>query len=219
MTTEATESLKRVEAKIFPDQYPESPRTSQDNLTTMVYGHRRYIVGDRQPDEDEVAILERGGWNTLLDAYLKRGDSHGDGKILWARKYGLYAHSGVAIYLGGGASPFDPGGWDSGMVGIIFVTEGQRALLGVPLDTVEQSALTEFKEYDQYLRGEVYGYSITEYDICPTCQHAQASEVTEQCFGFIGDDPEKNGMADNVDEEYRQVLIDQYKKHGVTYGR
>ena len=221
MTTEATESLKRVEAKIFPDQYPESPRTSQDNLTTMVYGHRSYIVGDRAPNAGEVEVLTNGtngGWDALLDWYLNHHGG-GEGLVLWARKYGMIDHSGIAIYLHGGAHPQDPGGWDSGTVGIIFVTEAQRALLGTPLDAVELVALAEFEEYDQHIRGNVWNYEVVEHTKCETCKN-ETEEVVDSGYGFIGDDdPEKNGMTDTVEAGYRQVLIDAYKKDGVTDGR
>ena len=220
MTEPATHPVEtRIEARIFYDPEPDNPRTYWDNLTTMVYGHRNYTVGDRKPDEDEDAILNDGGWTALLDTYLLRGASHGNGQVLWARKYGMIDHSGIAIYLGGGNSPFDPGGWDSGTVGIIFVTEERRNEMSVDLADVERIALAEFDEYCNYIHGNVYGYCITEYTKCEACG-AEKAEMLDSYYDIIGDpDPETYHMIDMVEDKYKQILIDAYKKDGVHAAR
>jgi hypothetical protein len=40
-------------------------------------------------------------------------------------------HSGVAVYLGNGEHPHDPGGWDSGWIGFLFVTRERATQWGL----------------------------------------------------------------------------------------
>lgn len=57
----------------------------------------------------------------------------------------------------------------------------------------------EVEVYDQYLRGEVYGYTLYE---------QQEDEWVEQesCWGFYGDDLLENGIADDVGEGFADAL-------------
>lgn len=63
----------------------------------------------------------------------------------------------------------------------------------------------EVEVYDQYLRGEVYGYTLYE---------QEDDEWTEEdsCFGFYGDDVLTNGIADNVPGLAEAVASSQYEE-------
>ena len=63
----------------------------------------------------------------------------------------------------------------------------------------------EVETYDQYLRGEVYGYVVEKKVGCACCGHVEIEEV-DSCWGFYGDDPNENGMKDNVETEYHPLL-------------
>lgn len=64
----------------------------------------------------------------------------------------------------------------------------------------------EVKIYDQYLRGDVYGYKlikkVVKKDVCPHCgkvtnEYEEEREV-DSCWGFYGDCLEENGIIDNL---------------------
>lgn len=67
---------------------------------------------------------------------------------------------------------------------------------------------SEMETYDQYVRGNVYRYTltktVTEYDICPHCGEVireYEDEVEEDsCCGFYGDCIEENGILDYLSD-------------------
>jgi len=165
--------------RIYPDQTPSDPR-EDDNLAVMVCAHNRYDLGDRKPDYMESEAVQRGGY-PLLVRYLRatRGVRH----IL---PLALYDHSGITMYVGSGPHALDARGWDSGMVGFIYIDDATIAAEGTPENRVDACLRGEVETYDQFLRGDVYGYVVTrphcEDDECP---HA---EVLDSCWGFFGTD-------------------------------
>lgn len=93
---------------------------------------------------------------------------------------GLIDHSGISMYVGAGAHRHDPGGWDSGQVGVIFDTADTRKECGMQdssAEDIERALRGEVNAYDQYLRGEVYCFTVTN----PDGEHA------DSCCGFLGD--------------------------------
>jgi hypothetical protein len=92
---------------------------------------------------------------------------------------GLIDHSGISMYVGAGAHRYDPGGWDSGQVGLIFDTAETRKECGMEnasYEDIERALRAEVNAYDQFLRGEVYCYTVTDPD----------GEHVESCGGFLG---------------------------------
>lgn len=75
-------------------------------------------------------------------------------------------HSGVMVYLGAGDHPHDPGGWDSGWIGWLFVTPEQAANMGSPADliSIEHGLRAWFDEFAAWVAGEVLGYRIVDPD-------------------------------------------------------
>lgn len=127
----------------WEEHEPESPR-EWENLGTMVCQHRDYRLGDVQAEE----WTDPGEENMAIIIPL-----------------GLIDHSGISMYAGGGDHPHDPGGWDSGTVGIIYVTK-DRLIEEYGADTpenrktAEKVLRSEIEVYDRYLRGEWYGWYI-----------------------------------------------------------
>lgn len=71
----------------------------------------------------------------------------------------------------------------------------------------------EVKVYDQYLRGEVYGFTLTktviEQETCPHCgeviREYEEDEEVDSCYGFYGDCLEENGILDNISDDLKIV--------------
>lgn len=156
---------------IYYDPEPINPRTDYDNATVMVYWHTREVIGDIK--------VERCTKEEIMAEYEEKGD-----KILAILPLNAYIHSGITISTGSFACA-----WDSGQVGWVFVTESKKALMGFPDDYTteqyEEVIQQDVKTYDEYLTGEVYGYTVEGRD---------GTEL-ESCWGFIGD------MVNNVEVE------------------
>lgn len=114
----------------------------------------------------------------------------------------VYDHSGITMYVGSRDDHFD-GRWDCSNVGWIYTTKTEMLESGCqyragngkyyPITAknwkkAAETILTgEVEEYDMYLTGEVYGYTIEEYD------YNDLDWVeTDSCWGFFskkyGDD-------------------------------
>jgi hypothetical protein len=67
----------------------------------------------------------------------------------------------------------------------------------------------EVKTYDQYLRGDVYGYNlvktVTKQEKCPHCgeviKEYEVEEEVDSCWGYYGDCLEDNGILDSLNDE------------------
>ena len=184
--------------ELFYDDWAENPRTSWSQVATMVCSHRRYQLGDEQATWDEWAAeqLERyfpeemahhydlensdnpNDW-AKADAYYKRLIDRLD-EVMEIMPLYLYEHSGITISTGPFSCP-----WDSGMVGIIYMTReqileqfGGKLLTKKKRHQAQELMKDEVHEYDQYLTGDIYGYVVTD---------PNGDEV-DSCWGFFGYD-------------------------------
>jgi hypothetical protein len=139
---------------IFQDEDSESPRTSMDNLGKMICFHRRYNLGDKHDykssdynsyAEMEKAIKKEENAAVILPLYL-------------------FDHSGITMRT----TSFNDN-WDSGQVGFIVVSkEKVREEYSVKrinkklLEKVTAYLVGEVETYDQYLRGDIYGFKIED---------------------------------------------------------
>lgn len=132
----------------------------------------------------------------------------------------LYDHSGITMSTGRFSCP-----WDSGQVGFIYVewekavreyglTDERFPSLADKVERVNEALRTEVAVYDQYLTGDVYGYE-SETGVVVTKTWPDGSTEREidwdsedSCWGFFGDDPMTNGMADQVDEALHAALCE-----------
>lgn len=82
-----------------------------------------------------------------------------------------YIHSGITVSLGSFSCP-----WDSGTCGLVLIDPAAftRGDLG---GTPEQHAATVIQTADDYLTGNVYGYSVENAD----------GDSVDSCWGFFGD--------------------------------
>ena len=163
----AVETVKvgKVTVKIVPDEEPESPR-DWDNLGTMVCWHRRYRLGDKHSfatPQDFEESEERKNAAVVLPLFL-------------------YDHSGLRIKVGSfhGLLPQGHAEFDSGQVGYIYISkkkvqseygDGPEAL-----KSAEECLDAEVAVYDQYLRGDIYGFVV----------ESESGEHLDSCWGFYG---------------------------------
>ena len=172
------EEYKGHTIKIFSDDHGESPR-EWDNLGTMVCFHGRYDLGDKHDFATPVELI----------VFQDRKD------VIYLPLY-LYDHSGITMNTTGFSCP-----WDSGQVGIIYITYDQIRKEMVmpkgnkyrPIKNITKNVYKyvidrlrgEVKTYDDYLRGNVYGFSVEK-----------DGEDVDSCWGFLGeyDDPEYSAL-------------------------
>lgn len=136
------ETYQGMTINLYRDTDPPNPR-EWDNLGTMYCRHRRYKLGDSNAAPPPAANV------VCLPLYL-------------------YDHSGITI----STEPFSCP-WDSGQVGVIYCTyekirqEYDLNPGEIPVETIKRvidRMKQEVLTYDQFLRGEVYGYVVEDAD-------------------------------------------------------
>ena len=156
--------------KTFYDESPESPR-EWDNLGTMVCFHGRYNLGDKTDYRTE----DYDSWEEL-----KNGIIENEGECIMLPLY-LYDHSGITISTGSFSCQ-----WDSGQVGFIFVSKHKIKKEGIDETKVVDYLNGEVETYDQYIRGDVFGYKVFKVSTCDL-GHEHEEEL-DSCWGFYGDE-------------------------------
>lgn len=153
--------------EVHQDHDAMNPLTEWDQLGRMTCWHRRYTLGH---DHDFC------NGDALFDHLKEQGPS------IKLPLY-LYDHGEITI----ATTPFSCP-WDSGQVGWIYCTKQEaRDWLGVKtlhkkhLDQIENILIAEVNLYDQYLKGEVYGYIAKQK--CLTCKTAH--RTIDSCWGFF----------------------------------
>lgn len=97
------------------------------------------------------------------------------------------------VYKASWDNPFhDP--WDSGFVGVVFATKERiRELYQVKRVTekvrrrVVDELIAEVDEYSEWAEGCCYGFVV----------HGKDGDEVDSCWGFIGSDAAKSGLADS----------------------
>jgi hypothetical protein len=144
--------------RIVRDEDPENPRDWQSDETTLVANHRRYNLGDREPEsDDEYAQRQADETLVVLPVYM-------------------YEHSGISLSTGAFGCP-----WDSGQVGFIYA---QRQGKETHDDVVERLK-GEIETYSQYLQGLVYGFIREKKKQCEHCGAVEWEHI-DSCWGYIG---------------------------------
>ena len=184
--------------EVYVDDWAESPR-EWDNIGTMVCYHRNYVLGDEQAENLE----NYDSWNEWFEAEIVEYNGGWD-NIVYLPLY-LLDHSGITMNTYGFNDP-----WDSGQVGFIFATKdkfrketmySEEELFGQG-KLAEGLLRQEVDIYDDYLRGNVYGFSIEKVKICECCGNAEY-EYIDSCGGFYGDLEEAiEQMKEQAGEEF-----------------
>ena len=193
-TNEAhSEIYKGFHISIQYDRDPLNPRKEWDHAATMVCFHRRYDLGDEHDYSEptdavaDICGIDRDDLDYAddRDEAVAKALAEFTGK--WLPLY-LYDHSGITMNTGGFSCP-----WDSGQVGIIYVTketiDKEWPLQDDETEEARGERVLEYlrgevEEYDNYLTGNVYGYCISTVD-----EDGDPDEEIEDgsCWGFSGD--------------------------------
>ena len=206
----------------------EQPRESADEWLTALAVEACPRLGDIIDNWDNAGfewLYEKyeGNLQTTLQVIADHTDSLVAaviGKHYVILPLYLYDHSGITMNTGGFSCP-----WDSGQVGYIVCnlqTARENWMLPesadwdtpvkswhlteegpVPItlrEATEHSLRSEVEVYDQYLRGDIYGFVVEERHHCDKCDHEEWEHV-DSCWGFFGSDPEENGMVDHLGDE------------------
>lgn len=116
----------------------------------------------------------------------------------------LYDHGGITMSTTNFSCP-----WDSGQVGWIYARcDEAKAKFGyddIDIEKIKKHLKDEVKTYDQYLRGDCYGFVLERKIRCEHCGETER-EVLDSVWGFYGSDPEKNGMKDYLPEKYHHLF-------------
>lgn len=192
---------------IISDDSPENPRTEFDNLGTMVCWHKRYKLGDEQP---EIGLDEYLCNIAGLDYDYVRPDNKRDMEIVRAaaKKIAVILpvymldHSGLTL----STTSFNDR-WDSGLLGLIFVKRDNEEIKGMTDEQVSKYLTGEVETYSAYLSGNVYGYEIS--------YNADDNHI-DACWGYYGNDFEKSDILPQartvIDETIKRQLREHFKQ-------
>jgi len=173
-----TEEYKGYKIEIRQDEYAESPR-EWDNLGKMICFHGSYDLGDKH----ELSSSDFNSWGELEEFIYKEYNP-----LIVLPLY-LYDHSGITMNTAGFHCP-----WDSGQVGFIYVPkENVRKEWNVKRispelkEKVKKLLISEVKNYDSYISGDVYWYSIID----------ENGNTLDTLSGFFGDN-ENSGLLEDA---------------------
>ena len=155
-----------VSLTILRDDDAMSPR-KDSNAGHMICFSRRYNLGDLHPDIDQDELRK----------ICKK-------KNVFSLPLYVYDHSGLSM----ATVPFHDV-WDSGCAGRIYITKAEAiAQLGASAvnwrEKAKECLEAEVEMYDQYLRGENYGYILMD----------DSGELVDESWGFVGDTLENTGI-------------------------
>ena len=179
------------ELQIIQDDDASSPR-EWDNLGTMVCFHGRYNLGDKDHGID---ANDYANWDEMREALVKKRNA-----AVVLPLY-VYEHSGLTMSCDNREYPYNDR-WDACQVGFIFIDKEKvrreysvKRISKKLLERIAAYLGGEVMTYDQWLRGDVYGYQIVE-----------DGEVTDSCWGFYGTDFKENGVLDCLPNNERQTV-------------
>ena len=211
--------------EVMQDECPDDPRR-WGSLCTMICWHRRYKLGDdhsfESPDEFMQHLYldvigkhwcddyESDDWQDVYKE-LQKTD------LVLIKQINLYEHNGITISTSSGYPYNDR--WDSCCVGFVYVTKKTIFKECGSIteenwkDMADKYLEGEVETYDQYLRGDVYGYALTKKTMhqekCPHCgeviREYEDEEEVDSCWGFYGDCLEENGILDNIGTDLQFV--------------
>lgn len=202
------------------------PRYRDANAAHMVCWHRNYKLGDEMPSESPSEWRERLACS-LDDSLEERLERMADaiyndipyrGHRLHARSVreeidkvldrecvflsvSMLDHSGLTLYEGRGSHWSDPGGWDSGQIGWMYMTRadilrefgGERLTRG-KREQALRLMRAELSDYASYVSGDIYSmlvYEKTPEMFCDEFAEDLAElnlNTVDSCCGFLGGD-------------------------------
>lgn len=197
---------------------PPNPR-DDDNLGRMVCWHGRYHLGDKHSFKNTIHCFlglvrekDKHHANALHQEWQYGSERPGGEIVLELQELVsrdpdtfmlplyLYNHSGLTINTTGFSCP-----WDSGQVGWIYTTKERFDKFGSDWGKRKEYLLGEVETYDQYLRGEVYKFTLAQKETCASCNEAIEEVIAEES-GFYGDSFKENGLLNELPAECRHLV-------------
>lgn len=167
-----------------------------DNLGYFITKSRRYYSPDRNElllqilDETELESVSQEDHIKRLKEEIKK--QYGE-TVEYIVPVTMYEHSGVSYSLG------DREGFDFSKCGFYIVTKESRKKLGTPKKSFEKVIEQEIKDYNKYIQGEVYGFTL--YD-------SEGSEI-DSCGGFF----EVEDIKEHLPKEWAKEDLTEYIIH------
>lgn len=194
MDTVQEEVYKSFKLRVEYDEHGCDPR-EWDNIGIMTCFHGRYNLGDKHC----LNTSDFSGWDDIQTHLVEE-----EGAIVILPLY-LYDHSGITMRT----TPFHCP-WDSGVVGFIYTTREQvKKLMGWKriskdrLNKLKDYLIGEVETYDQYLRGECYGYIIERLN----------GDFVDSCWGYLGDpDYAMDEARHSADYEFKHAMREHSKQ-------
>ena len=204
--------------KVETDYHSENPR-EWDNLCTMVCWNNRYDLGDKHSYSNPLDLMMSLYREVMNESWFDEHTSEAWQDVLQAleesdliliKAINMYDHSSITVSTSS-VYPYNDR-WDAGCVGFIYVTKNKlfEECIGMTEEDWKERAdkyiENEMETYDQYLRDDVYGFTLTKKVIkqekCPHCgeviREYEVDEEDDSCWGFYGDCLEENGILDNL---------------------
>ncbi len=235
--------MSEFRVKLERDNDAESPR-DWDNLGTMACWHNRYNLGDVQPGGEPLEhkanvagvdlesfddYWENAGYRSLMltmnyeqackEIFNKRKDKIEkafDAQFISLPLY-LYDHSGITM----STSSFSCR-WDSGQVGFIYVSIADvkkeyswKTLTKERREKVVQYLIGEVETYDQYLTGDVWGYTVEEYGFDEDGDEVVIEEH-DSCWGCYGEDYARKEGESMIEAAKKQSEVNTNKRMNVV---
>ena len=210
------------------DDIAEDPR-EWSNLCTMVCWHRHYSLGDKH-DYDGIEdffqalckeVLGKGYDETAELYWQDMLKMLKESNLILIKAINMYDHSGITVSTSS-SYPYNDR-WDACCVGFIYVTkktifdECGNVTEGNWKERADEYIEGEMETYDQYLRGDVYGFTLTKTIIqqekCHHCgevirEYEEEEEEVDSCWGFYGNCLEENGILDNLSSDLKFIEED-----------
>ena len=208
-----TVTYRGFEIRIRHDEDAGNPRTEFDNAGAMMCLHRRYDLGDPSAKQALAQYCRERGSEVEEDSppllLESAAAAHG---VVYLPVY-MYDHSGLTI----STEPFSCP-WDSGQLGIIYITPEKIAEEwpdGHKPEDVLATLKEEVEQYNDYLSGQCYGFEIRFPGGSPamlvpgapledgayvfTESIAEGTIPIDACYGYYGTDHRKSGLLDQAE--------------------
>jgi hypothetical protein len=173
-----SENYKNYRIDIVNDENADNPRVAWDNASHILCYHRQYELGDDQMSHEE--------FMDLFNSIKKRKD------VVWRYLY-LYDHSMISISMESFIGRAHHAEWDSGRVGFVYMTHEDirknwniKKVTQAYRDKAIELMGGEVKTYDDYVRGNIYGYIVTKIEKDADGDETDGEEI-DSCYGFYGD--------------------------------